>query len=966
MKKIFIAVLFLCLAQITNAQTSIVGRILDKEDRTPVPFAQVAIFSVKDTSLVAGAITADNGSFTIDKVRKGQYIFRAMYVGYTTFEKVIDITDESRPFAMGRIELVQGIELQGLEITETFIPVQMRGDTIDYNAEAFRPVEGSPLEELIKRLPGAEVDAEGNITIGGRPISAILVDGEKFFDDDPKVAARNIPADFVSRVRTYDRRSDQARFTGIDDGNEETVIDLSFKPGMAKGWFGRLTGGIGHDAVKKGDFRYDNSFNINYFRDKDQLTILGGFNNVNNLGFSDMMNASNAQVVTVGRGGGGRGGGFGGFGGMQGGITQSFSPGVNFIKKFNENLSVGGSYAYSRSDREQRQRTYREDILPADRGSQFYDDTITSRPVTNQHRFNAEIKYTPNDANELTIRPSFTYGNTKNTRWSDYMTYRWIDEIQDTLNSGTTTNISDATNFSARLRADYRRRLNKPRRTISFELDGGYSFNNREETNLSEIYFWRNGIPELDDINQLVTNKGGRYNWSTQVAYTEPLPFEHALELRYTFSNSEDWTERITRNYNNEYVRDTAFSNDFSNTFFNQRFEARIQKSTDNYRYSFGLGVFPAHSMSYTEGRLDANRRVLNFAPQAQFRYQFSRQHTLSFNYSGRTNQPSVSQLQPVPDNSDPMNIRVGNPGLKPEFFHRISAMYNNFFQNFSSISANVFFTMTQNRIVNTTITDSGQMLYNFVDYPQLAEIPALNPGARIIMPDNVGHVYNLFGMVSYSTPLFSQKITLSSTTSGGISNTKSQVDQEVNDLNNLSFNENLRITYRRERFDVSLNGRIQLNSARYSLQPEQNNNFRTTSGGADFTWQIIKNKLMLSSDLRFERTAGALDNRFNQGFTLWNAQVSWNIGDKNAGQLRLRISDILNDNKSIRRNATENRIEDIRFNTLPRYVILSFTYNLNSSLRQNAPQQDGVGRPGEQRWQHPGGGAPQMRIIHQ
>jgi hypothetical protein len=155
------------------------------------------------------------------------------------------------------------------------------------------------------------------------------------------------------------------------------------------------------------------------------------------------------------------------------------------------------------------------------------------------------------------------------------------------------------------------------------------------------------------------------------------------------------------------------------------------------------------------------------------------------------------------------------------------------------------------------------------------------------------------------------------------------------------------------------LNGRIQLNSARYSLQPEQNNTFRTTSGGADFTWQIIKNKFMLSSDLRFERTAGALDNRFNQGFTLWNAQVSWNIGDKNAGQLRLRVADILNDNKSIRRNATENRIEDIRFNTLPRYVIVSFTYNLNSSLRQNAPQQDGVSRPGEHQWQHPGGGRP-------
>ncbi|MCL2412927.1 MAG: TonB-dependent receptor [Bacteroidales bacterium] len=929
MKKILIATLLLCLAQVAVAQTRIVGRIFDADENAPIPFAQVAIFSAQDTTLISGTTTDDDGNFSlVSRAGQGQYIFRAMFVGYTSIEKTIEVTGNNQTLELGRINLSQGIDLAGFEITEMFIPVQMRGDTIDFNADAFRPVEGSPLADLLRRLPGVEIDDEGRITVGGREVTNILVDGEPFFSDDPQVAAQNIPADFVQRVRTYNRRSRQAQFTGIDDGDEETVIDLSFRPGMSQGWFGRLTGGVGMDAVSGNrDFRFDNSFNINYFRGRNQLTLLGGFNNVNNLGFSDIMAAQAGQQVIVmggGRGGGrgGRGGGgFGGFGGMFGGITQSFSPGLNFVMRLNDNLTVGGSYAFSNTNRRQEQQTFREDILLF--GSQFYDEWRESNPISNQHRFNAEIRYTPNENNELIIRPSFTFGRTENEITSNFFTSQ--DREFDTLiNEGQTINFSDATRFDSRLRVDYRRRLARPQRTISFEFDGGYSFNNRTDTNRSEMMFWENGIASPEVINQLITDEGWRYNWRAQVAYTEPLIHDFTLELRYSISNSEDWSERIARDFITGQL-DTLFSNEFSNTFFNQRFEARIQRTTENYRLSFGLGVFPATSSSFNfddEGNRTriGERNVLNFAPQAQFQYNFSRQHTLRFSYSGRTNQPSVSQLQPVPDNSDPMSIRVGNPGLRPEFNHRVTAMYNNFFENFSSISANVFFNMTQNRIVNTTITSQGQRDTAFINrYPQLADIPELSPGARIMMPDNIGTVYSLFGMVAYSTPLFTQSVTLSSTTGGGINNSRSVVDAEENILNNITAHQNLRVTYRRQRFDVSLNGRIQINDARYSLQNHLNNTFFTTSGGADFTWQIIPNRLFISSDMNFSVTSGSDDPRFNRNFTLWNAQLSWNLGQNNAGQLRLRVVDILDQNRNgnNRVNATENRIEHIWVNTL-------------------------------------------------
>jgi hypothetical protein len=986
MKKILIVMLFLCSAQITIAQTRVVGRIFDAEDNTPVPFAQVALFSVQDTSLITGTTTADNGSFTIDRVRKGQYIFRVMFIGYTPLQKIIDITDESRPFAMGRINLTKGVELAGFEITEMFIPVQVRGDTIEYSAEAFRPVEGSALEELLKRLPGVEIDSDGKITVGGREVSRILVEGEEFFSDDPRVAARNIPADFVDRVQTFDRRSDQARFTGIDDGNEETVINLSFRPGMRRGWFGRLTAGGGSDLTSgNNNFRYSNDLNLNYFRDKDQLTILGGFNNVNNQGFTDFMSGSDAgSSGGGGRGsGGGRGGqqvvmmgvgrGSGGFGGFGGGITTSVSPGVNFVKKFSDQLSVGGSYAFSHSDRISEQTTDRHNFMPVPEGvtpgdlDQFYNANDTSRRITNQHRFNSEIRYIPNEDNELIIRPSFTYGITESHRNSRFLTN---DIAGMMINEGFTDNFSESDNFSARLRADYRRRLGKPRRTIALEFDGGLGFGNSLNDNYSDnIFVNRRGEIEFDTINQEVKGKSSNFNWSTQVAYTEPLIRDFTLELRYRVSYSENNSKReaFDRDILGAILgKDYLLSNDMQNSNFTQRFEARIQKNAEKYQYSVGFGAFPAISTSRVmEGQgIDTALNVWNFSPQASFRYQFSRQHQLHINYHGRTIQPSVSQLQPVLDNSDLLNMRIGNQGLKPSFNHAFSARYNNFFQNFSSISAFLRLSMTENQIINVSYFDYDALRQSYSGLG--VDSSMFGSGRRLIMPENIGNVYNGFFMFSYSTPLFTQKITLSTTTSGFWNHSKSKIDNDINSLDNLMLLENLRITYRLPNFDISLNARFQVNDARYSVQNELNNTFYTTSGGADFTWQIIRGKLAFSSDMTFSRMNGLTDGH-NPRWTLWNAQLSYNVGKANQGQVRLRIVDILNDNQNTQRNVSEIFIEDVtQHKMLRRYFLLAFTYNLNTALRRNAPQADGVGNPERMRWQgaHPGGGGGVDPVI--
>jgi hypothetical protein len=585
-----------------------------------------------------------------------------------------------------------------------------------------------------------------------------------------------------------------------------------------------------------------------------------------------------------------------------------------------------------------------------DGNDQFYSETRGSQRLTNQHRLNSEIKYVPNEENELIIRPSITYGTTENYSFSNYLTT--YQDTASVVNRGFTTNLSESSSFSARLRTDYRRRLGKPRRTISFELEGGLGFGNSLSKNDSESFFAARS--RTDTVDQEVKGSNNNNSWSGQVAYTEPLIHDFTLELRYRISGSGSNSERLAydKDLSGFYtIMDSVYSNIMENSSFDQRFEARIQKNAEKYQYSVGLGVFPARSTSQVEGQRDISRNTTNFAPQASFRYRFSRQHQLNISYSGQTRQPSVSQLQPVLDNSDPLNIRIGNQDLKPSYSHSFSTRYNNFFENFSSITMSMRLGATQNQISSVTY-------YNY--YNDLGvDSSVFRPGVCLVRSENIGTVYNVSGMFSYSTPLFTQKITLSSTTGGSLNNSKSKIDRDVNILNNLMFSENLRITYRLQNFDVSLNGRWQTNNARYLLQSYRNNIYHTISGGADFTWQIIKNKFSISSDFTFSRMDG-LTNAYNPRWNLWNAQLSYNVGKANQGQVRFRIVDILNDNKNTQRNVSETYIEDITYtNTLRRYFLLAFTYNLNTALRRDAPQQDGIRQPGggQRQFQQGGGG---------
>ncbi|GHS86743.1 collagen-binding protein [Bacteroidia bacterium] len=939
-----------CLLAQNISVVRVVGSTYNLDEKAPLPFATVALYSPIDTSLVTGTTSELDGKFSIPNITPGNYILRVSSIGYGTVAKNITVTNERRAFQVGQIDLKAGIELDEFVVKATYIPVQMKEDTVEYSAEAFRAPEGSMLEDLLKRFPGAEVSADGKITVNGKDISKILVNGKKFFDDDPKVAAKNLPANMVDKVQVFDRSSDMARFSGIDDGESESVINLVVRKDMARGWFGRATAGGGMDMPADNindHLRYENNLTLNYFNEQSQFTILGGLNNTNNSGFTDATGSGGQAMMVFGDRGRNA------FGGSNG-IRQSANIGINFSKK-TEKAELGGDYQLGHTNNFINQDVFRENIRI--NNNNYYTEHSERRDITNQHRFRFELEYKLDSANEFTIKPNLTYSNKDYNNIGTYLT-TGLDHLL--INKGATSISEESAYINTNLELSYRHRFGKPRRTLWLSGQVGYNSNNGDRYNYSDNHY---AIIASDTTDQFVDNASNRLNYRLTANYTEPLGKILALSLRYTYVQTMDNTDKqtFTANGNGLYnIVDSIYSTVYENRFVQHRAEATLQWKIRNTNYNFGLGLYPSQSYSTVEGVQRLNQHVLNFAPTFQIRYSPSRSKSLRIRYNGEANQPSMNQLQPVPDKSDPLDVKLGNPDLKPYFTHRLRLFYTNFNQQkLSSVVGMLFGTFAQNAITSVSITDPAL-------YPELQLPDSMAPGTIFSRYENVDYTYNFGGNFVYTTPIKGSKFTFSTITGLTMTNSKSIIDRRTSTTTNTGGNEQLKLTYRREKFDFSVNGRLALNNANYSLYPEKNVFYQTVSAGMDGNWTIVKG-VILSSDLSYNKTTGYADG-YNPEATKWNAQISWVIGKSNQGIIRLRVTDLLNRNYNTVRNTTSTYIEDVNYNALGRYFILAFTYNLNAAKASEAPQREmreGYdGRPRMPMGVPPPGGGGQPVII--
>jgi hypothetical protein len=894
-------------------RVNVTGKVVEQGTNTPVEQATVRLLSVKDSTFINGVASGLKGEFTLKNVPPGTYLLHISFIGFDPLFQPVSLTGRTNPVDVGDMELSEGgIRLDAAVVTGKAPEVVMRNDTVEYNADSYKVAEGSMLEDLLKKMPGVEIDSEGKITVNGKEIKKVMVDGKEFFSDDPKVASKNLPSNMVDKVQVLDRLSDMARMTGFDDVDEETIINLTVKPGMKEGWFGNAFAGYGSRD------RYEGNAMVNRFINNDQITVMGGLNNTNNMGFSDL-----ASTMFQGMGGGGRGG----FGGGQNGITTSSNIGTNFNKEFNKKLEVNGNVRYSHSDNEVTGKVFRENYLSNDSTS-YNSENNYNGSVSNNVNGGFRIEWEPDTMTKLIIRPDIGYSQTHRSETS---LSAILDGNRDTVNVGNTDNFSDGKGYNVSFNLEFSRKLNSKGRTLSGSVRAGLNDSYSDGMNLSDITYVNRPDIHLD---QRIRYDNNSYNYRAFLSWVEPLGRNNFLQATYSFSQREQESLKNAYNRNETGVYsviDTAQSQNYRNSFINQRASLSFKAVRPKYNYTVGFNVDPSYNRSKNfigdEMLSDLKRNVVNLSPMAQLRYNFSRTKNLRVDYDGTTSQPNLTQMQPVPDYSDPTNIKIGNPDLNPRYTNRLSLRLQNF-------NPEVQFAYMLMADGNFVVNDIVSYTVNQNDYS----------GNRQTRYENVNGNYSANLRFMMNTPLKNRKFSINSMSMVSFSNSNALVGSGDWDEDNVSVllneqisknvNRNLMlmerggIDFRSTYLDIGVNGNIRYNGINNSLQKENNQNVINYGAGGRTTIYIPGN-FKIESDVNWSTNSGYTDG-FQQNELLWNASASKSFLKGNAATLRFKIYDILQQRSNISRISASSYTQDSEYNTLNSYFIVHFIYRFS------------------------------------
>lgn len=916
-------ILFSPMAFAQQSGVNVTGSVVEQGSDTPIEQATVRLLNVKDSAMVRGVVSARNGSFTLKNVKKGSYLLHITFIGYDPLYQPLQITGKKNPVNVGKLELSDGaIELGEAVVIGKAPEVTVRNDTVVYNADSYKVTEGSVLEDLLKKMPGVEVDSEGKITVNGKEVKKVMVDGKEFFSDDPKVASKNLPAKMIDKLQVLDKKSDMAQMTGFDDGEEETVINLTVKPGMKQGWFGNAYGGYGSKD------RYEGNAMVNRFVNNDQITFMGGTNNTNNMGFSDL-----ASTMFSGMGGGGgRRGGFG----AGSGITSSGNAGLNFSKEFKpDKLTLGGNTRYSHSDNDARSKSDRQNILPGDSSS--YDNSeAMSRTKSDNFGVDFRLEWKPDTMTQLIFRPSFSLSHSMNDNFSDATT---LDNERDTVNTNKSSNYSESNGYNLNASIDFSRKLNNKGRVFSATLSGGNSDSYSDGMNRSDIVYFN----QTDALKNSIIDQRSRYdnkgfNYRAYVSWVEPIGHNNFIQATYSISQRKQ--EALKNVYNQDAdgiynVLDSAYNQSYRNNFISQRASLSFKSQRAKFNYTIGLNLDPSYSSSEnfvgdtTLSKI--TRKVVNLSPMAQFNYMFDKRTNLRIMYNGRTSQPSMTQLQPVADISDPTNITIGNPDLNPRYTNNVFIR----FQQFTPEKQRAFMIMANGSYIINDIV-------SYTSYNQ-------ETGVKTTTYKNVNGNYSGNVRMMLNTPLKNKKFSINSMTMASFANSNGYINEEKNTNRNLILSERGGIDFRSSYLDLGVNGNIRYNATSNSLQKENNQNtFNYGAGG--YTTIYLPLNFKIESDVNWSTNSGYGDG-FKQNEVLWNASASKSFLKNNQGTLRFKIYDILQQRSNISRSVTASYIQDSEYNTLGSYFMVHFIYRFSifkggaSASDVKTPGRSGRGR---------------------
>ena len=896
-----------------RAQVS--GRVLDSEEGEALAYATVQIMKADSTSMVTGGTTNGRGAFAIKNVPVGHYIVKISYIGYHNFFRPLTVKEGQLEAQVGTVLLTpSSVMLQAAVVEGQVRQIEMKDDTLMFNANAFKVPEGSVLEDLIKKLPGVEVSEDGTIKVNGKTVSKILVGGKEFFGNDKSMAMKNLPSEIVDKVKTYDKQSDMARMTGIDDGEEETVIDLSIKKGMQNGWFGNIDAGVGTKE------RFAERLNVNRFTPGTQYSFIGNIGNA-----------------------GGRGGGGGVRTTGQGGLTLALDRG---------DWEIAGNVRINGTKTDSRTATSSQNFIST--SASFSNSRNGSISKNHNIQGDFRIEWKPDSMTTINFRPNFSFG--KNHSHSDGLSATFNDDpyedgrVGDPLdqfdlvpaaikvNRNLTGSRSEGENNSLGGRLIANRRLNHVGRNLSLQLNGTYSSSESRSFNLSDVNYYQQDRTQLTYRYRSTPNTNR--SLSAGINYTEPLIakklfLQGSYRINYSKRRSEgtafdmgdvDALVDSIRSYgagflpfNYEQYADANLSRYTENENTVHNIDLQLRLVTTYINMNVGVSVEPQHQkVAYQYMGLDtvASRNFVRVSPTLNFRYRFTRQHQIRIRYRGNTQQPEMTSMFNMTDNSNPLNIRLGNPDLKPSFTNNVQIDYNNYVSTtLQSYTANLNFSTTSNSI-------SQRTEYN------------AETGGRITKPENINGNWSARGNFGFNTPLYNDNLFLNTSTSVGYNNNVGYIFQNNQTLTNkvrqLTAGERLSVNYRSDLFDVTAFGNLNYNHTRSELVPTNNRDTYDFSYGLSTNWNFADLGLGFSTDISMSSRRGYSAASMNTNELIWNAQLSYRFLEGRKATISLQAFDLLHRRSNISRMISATSRSDTETNAINSYLMLHFIYRLN------------------------------------
>ncbi|MGC4035360.1 MAG: outer membrane beta-barrel protein [Chitinophagaceae bacterium] len=945
MKKLAVTLIIISFYIPAGAQ-SIKGKLLDIIDNSPLAGATIQLSKLKDTTEKLSVVSDSKGLFHFDNVSKDSFLLKVSFVGYAEYRQYVSLSDSIHNEDLGTLFIPKKTkDLDVVVVTSKTPPTQMKGDTIEYNASQFKVNPDATVEDLVKKMPGITVDKSGTVTAHGEQVQKVTVDGKDFFGDDATAAIRNLPSQVVDKIQVFDRLSDQAQFTGFDDGNTVKSINIVTKAGMRNGQFGRIYAGYGTDD------RYSAGGNISFFKGDRRLSIIGLANNINqqNFGSQDLLGVSNSGggggFRGGGGGGGGRGGGAGRTGGgsggnytlgssasnfqvgQQNGISTTNGIGLNFSDKLGKKVDVQASYFFNNSTNTNDQVSDSRTLLTGGK-TQYQNQSSLSESRNFNHRFNLRLDYKIDSSNSILINPSLNFQNNRSISSSNAQTfYGPLDTANTSVNNGT----SYRSGYNLRNNILFRHAFAKKGRTLSIGLNTTFSKNDGHGFALSDYRFFMDSVLNEDSLlNQYSVNNTNGYTVSTNIAYTEPVGKKGQLQVSYAPSYSKNNADQQTFLFDPSAEKyshfDTTLSNKFDNTVLthNAGLSYRLGRSRDD---QFSVGVNFQYSKLESDrtfpAPVEVNQSFKNVLPSLQWRKKVSQKSTVTVLYRASTNFPSVSQLQDVVNLSDPTSVSSGNPDLKQSYSHFFTGRYafiNT--QKGQSFFANIFLQAAQDYITNATYIAAADstIQHNIV----------LKSGSQFTKPINLDGYKSFRSFLTYSVPVKFIKSNVNLNAGFTYSKLPGLINNVETNTDNYVYNAGVVIASNiSEYIDFNLSYSANFNNAKSSVVGQSDNNYVNQTAGIEFNL-LSKSGWFIQNDLNNQIYTG-LSSGLNQNYWLWNAAIGKKFLKNKSGELKLSAFDILKQNQSIMRTVQPNYIQDTQTKVLQQYFMLTFTYSLKN-----------------------------------